>query len=455
MKLNDEYKVTIESFDMNGLGVCHLDNKVVFVENAMEGEEAIIEITSIHSKYIFSKAKKILKKSPNRILDLEESIKLSGEADLIHVDYETELRIKENKVKNTIKTKSNYKLNSIIKSDNPYNYRNKVMVPFGEIIDEDDIKDVVYGFYAKKSHNIIPIENDILTNDISSKILYVIQRYLVLFNVLIYNEQTNKGIFREVMIRNTVNNDFMVVLVTTVNHDFSRLIEMLLDEFKEIKSIYLNINSKQTNVVLSDDFRLLYGTPTIKENILGLDFEVYPASFMQVNHNQCEKLYKEAFRMAELKPNMNVIDAYCGMGSITLNIAKEVNHVYGIEIVPDAIKNANNNKVINNIPNATFICGACEEEIKKLVNKEKIDLIFFDPPRKGCAKEFLDTVISMKIPKIVYISCGIATAARDIKILEENGYELKEVTPCDLFSKTSHVETVACLSLGVLHQEKK
>lgn len=446
MKLDDEYKVIIESFDMNGLGVCHIDNKVVFVENAMEGEEVIISITSIHSKYVFSKAIKILKESPNRIMNLEETNRLSGEADLIHVDYETELKIKENKVKTTIKTNSQYTLNPIIKSDNPYNYRNKVMMPYQEIVDSDDIRDVVYGFYQKKSHNVIPIENDILTNEISSKILYLIKRYLVLFNVSIYDEMTQKGIFREVMIRNTKNNDFMVVLITTKNYDFSRLIEMLTEEFKEIKSIYLNINSKNTNVVLSDDFKLLYGTPTIKENILGLDFEVYPASFMQVNHNQCEKLYSEAFRMADLKFDMNVIDAYCGIGSITLNIAKKVNHVYGIEIVPDAIKNANNNKIINGISNATFICGACEEEIKKLVNKEKIDLIFFDPPRKGCAKEFLDTVISMKIPKIVYISCGISTAARDIKILEENGYELKEVTPCDLFSKTSHVETVCLLT---------
>ena len=203
----------------------------------------------------------------------------------------------------------------------------------------------------------------------------------------------------------------------------------------------------KTNVVLSNDYELLYGNPTLVENILGLDFEVYPASFMQVNHNQAEKLYSEALRLAKLNKNMNVIDAYCGMGSITLNIAKEVSHVYGIEIVNDAIINANNNKVRNNITNATFIVGKCEEEIKKLVNKEKIDLIFFDPPRKGCAKEFLETVIEMKIPKIVYISCGIATAARDIEILVNNGYELKEITPVDLFSKTSHVESIATLTL--------
>ena len=168
---------------------------------------------------------------------------------------------------------------------------------------------------------------------------------------------------------------------------------------------------------------------------------------MQVNHDQCEKLYEEAFRMANLNKNMNVIDAYCGMGSITLNIAKHVNYVYGIEVVPEAIDNANKNKDINGISNVSFICGKCEDEIVKLANKENIDVVFFDPPRKGCDIKFLNTIISMKIKKIVYISCNIATAARDIEILEKNGYELKEVTPTDLFSKTSHVESVCSLSL--------
>ena len=150
--------------------------------------------------------------------------------------------------------------------------------------------------------------------------------------------------------------------------------------------------------------------------------------------------------MINLKPDMNVIDAYCGMGSITLNIAKSVKHVYGIEIVPDAIKNANSNKELNGISNATFILGKCEEKIKELVNKERIDLIFFDPPRKGCDIEFLNTVIEMNIPKIVYVSCNIATAARDIKILEAAGYKLETVTPVDLFSRTLHVEAVCLLN---------
>ena len=443
MKLDDTYKVTIESYDVNGLGVCHIDLRVVFVEYALKDEEVIIKITNVHKKYAFAKAIKILKASKDRILPLDEINKLSGEADLIHINYETELKIKEEKVKTTLKKFNGYKFNNIIKSDNPYNYRNKIMVPFGY----DEFGNVSYGFYQKQSHNIIPMEDDSLSNKKASEILKLIKKYLILFNISIYDETTNKGIFREVMIRNNYKNEFMIVLVLTKKINVDKLIELLTKEYSEIKTIYLNINPNKTNVVLSNDYELLYGNPTLVENILGLDFEVYPASFMQVNHNQAIKLYSEALRLAKLNKNMNVIDAYCGMGSITLNIAKEVSHVYGIEIVNDAIINANNNKVRNNITNATFIVGKCEEEIKKLVNKEKIDLIFFDPPRKGCAKEFLDTVIEMKIPKIVYISCGISTAARDIEILVNNGYELKEITPVDLFSKTSHVETVCMLSL--------
>jgi 23S rRNA (uracil1939-C5)-methyltransferase len=248
------------------------------------------------------------------------------------------------------------------------------------------------------------------------------------------------------MIRHTALNEYMVVLVTTANHDFSELVKYLTSMFPMIKSIYLNINPVKTNVVLSNEYKLLYGRPTITEEILGLKFNVSPSSFMQVNHDQCEALYSKALELADLKPDMNVIDAYCGMGSITLNIAKHVNKVYGIEIVEDAIRNANENKKLNNIENAEFICGKCEEEITKLVNKEKMDVIFFDPPRKGCDINFLNTVISMKIPKIVYISCNIATCARDCKLLLEHGYEIKEVVPVDLFSRTSHVECVVLLN---------
>ena len=441
MNIGDTFKVNIDSFDINGYGVCHIDKKVIFVEEALEGEVVIIEITSIHKKFCFAKAIKILEKSKNRIESPCVYSKVCGGCDMMHIDYETELKIKENRVLQTLRG-LDFKFNPIIKNDNIYGYRNKIMVPFS--IDEDD--DRIYGFYEKKSHNVVSIDKCIVSNDLSNQILYLISRYINLFHISIYDESTNKGLFREVMIRNTKLDEYMVVLVTTANYDFSELVNILTKEFNQIKSIYLNINSKNTNVVLSNEYKLIYGNNTIKEDILGLKFNVSPSSFLQVNHDQCEKLYDKAINSFNLTKDMNVIDAYCGMGSITLNIAKRVNHVYGIEIVEDAIINAKSNMELNNITNATFICGKCEDEIKKLVNKEKIDVIFFDPPRKGCDKSFLETVIEMKIPNIVYISCNIATCKRDIDLLEQNNYKLMEVTPVDLFSKTLHVGTICVLT---------
>ena len=441
MELNETFKVKIDSYDINGYGVCHIDKKIVFVEGAMENETVIIKITDIHSKFCFAKTIKILEKSNDRIESICPYSSLCGGCDLLYMNYDTELKIKENKVRQTLR-KFNYELKPIIKNDNIYGYRNKIMIPFRK----DEEGDVIYGFYEKMTHNVISMDKCIISNDKSNEIVHYIARYLSIFNISIYGESKNTGLFKEVMIRNTKLNEYMVVLIATKDYDFSGLVEYLNKDFPEIKSIYLNINSKLTNVVLSDEYKLLYGTKTITEDILGLKFNVSPASFMQVNHDNCEKLYSEAIKLADLKPNYNVIDAYCGMGSITLNIAKHVNHVYGIEVVESAIINANNNKELNKIFNADFICGKCEDEIKKLVSKDKIDCIFFDPPRKGCDKSFLDTVISMKIDKIIYISCNIATAARDIEILEKGGYKLISATPCDLFSRTSHVETIALLT---------
>ena len=441
MELNQTFKVKIDSYDINGYGVCHIDKKIVFVEGAMEGEEVIIKITDIHSKFCFSKAIKILTPSKDRIEPICPYFEFCGGCDLMYMNYDTESKIKENRVRQTLR-KFTYKENPIIKNDNIYGYRNKIMVPFRK----DEEGDVIYGFYAKMTHDVISMDKCVISNAKANEILHYVGRYLSIFNISIYDEKTNTGLFKEVMIRNTSTNEFMIVLVVPKDYDFTDLVKYLNDNFKEIKSIWLNINDKNTNVVLSDNYKLLSGNETIVEDILGLKFNVSPASFLQVNHDNCEKLYSEAIKLAELKPDMNVIDAYCGMGSITLNIAKKVNHVYGIEIVEAAIINANNNKKLNNIQNADFICGKCEDEIKKLVSREKIDCIFFDPPRKGCDKEFLDTVIKMGIPKIVYISCNIATAARDIDILKKAGYELNSVTPCDLFSRTSHVETIALLT---------
>lgn len=442
MEVGMTYTASVESFDMNGFGVAHIENRVVFIDGAMKEELILCEITNVHKKYAFAKTLKILKASENRIISCCPYSERCGGCDLLHMNYRTECEIKENRVRESLKGRSYVKFNPIIAADAVLEYRNKVMVPFARYED-----DVVFGFYEKNSHKIIPIKQCRISSEPANRILYLVERYLSLFHISLYDETTHTGIFKEVMIRHTSLREYMVVLVVTQKHDFSGLVQLLSAEVKEIKSIYLNVNSAQTNVVLSDRYELLYGNEIILEDILGLKFQVSPATFMQVNHKQCERLYSEALRMADLNGTMTVIDAYCGMGSITLNIAKYVHKVYGIEVVEAAIRNANQNKKLNHISNAEFICGKCEDEITKLVRRERIDVIFFDPPRKGCDIRFLKTVIGMKIAKIVYISCNIATAARDIAVLEQGGYVLKEVTPVDLFSRTSHVESIASLVL--------
>lgn len=439
-------KLEIEGYDMNGLGVAKLDGIVVFVSKALKGEVVQAVLTHVHKKYAFAKAVKIITPSLERIVSPCPYEEGCGGCDLLHMQYKTECRVKEDKVKNAFKKinkENTIKFNPILKNKNIFGYRNKVLLPFG--YDEDD--NVIYGFYEKLSHQIVSIDHCEISNHYVNEVVEFIRKYVSVFHIKVYNEKTKEGIFRGVMVRNNYQNEMMVVLITTRYYDFSRLIEYIKKDFPLIKSMFININPKDTNVMLSSEYIHIYKDKTLIEDILGLKFSVSAGSFMQVNHDGCERLYLEALRMANLSKDMNVIDAYCGMGSITLNIAKQVNHVYGIEIVEEAIINANYNKELNHITNATFICGACEQEMKKLTNLNKIDCIFFDPPRKGCDQRFLDTVIEMQIPNIIYISCNIATAVRDIEYLKKYNYIIKEVTPCDLFSKTSHVECVTLLEL--------
>lgn len=446
MEVGKLIKLEIEDYDMNGLGVSHIDGIVVFVSKALKGEIVLAKLTYLHKKYAFATATKILTPSMDRILSPCPYSEGCGGCDLLHIKYNVECLIKENKVKNAFRLLNQdnaIQFNSIIKNKYILGYRNKIMLPFG--YDEDD--NVIYGFYEKLTHSIISIDKCEISNHYVNDVVEFIRRFVSVMHIKVYDEETHTGIFRGVMVRNNYQNEMMVVLITTQYYDFSELLKYIESDFPFVKSMFICVNPNRSNVMMSGDLIHIYKDDTIIEDILGLKFSVSATSFMQVNHYVCEKMYSEAFRMADLTKDMNVIDAYCGMGSITLNIAKQVKHVYGIEIVEDAILNANHNKEMNHISNVTFICGACEDEIKKLAHRNKIDCIFFDPPRKGCEQSFLDTVIEMSIPKIIYISCNIATAVRDITYLSKKNYKVIEVTPCDLFSKTSHVESICSLVL--------
>ncbi len=445
MRENEEITLDIIDIDHLGLGIGKVDNFPIFIDNAIPGEKVVARIEKLTKNLGQAKNIKIIEESNNREKNICTYYSKCGGCNIMHLKYDYQIKYKTDITKKTIRKVSglNPIIHDCVKNEKIYGYRNKVQVPLSLVDGE-----IISGFYEEKSHTIVPMTNCLIEPIETSSIINDLKEMFKELNISIYNEQTNKGSIRHIMCRINNEEEIMLVIVATNNlKEINQISKEIIKKHPKIVSIYLNINNQKTNVVLGKEFKLIEGQAFITETINNLKFNVHPNSFLQVNHDQCEKLYDKAIEYANLSKDDIVIDAYCGIGSITLNLAKKAKKVYGIEIVKEAIDNANENKKINNIDNVEFICGPCENEIKKLVSKEKIDVIVFDPPRKGCDIEFLNTVIDMKIPKIVYISCKTSTFARDAKILSENGYELIEVTPFDLFSHSTHVETVAFLSI--------
>ena len=359
----------------------------------------------------------------------------------MHMKYEEELRIKRNAFETTIaKMVKNPPIKRVVGSDTPYNYRNKIQLPVDYENDE-----FVVGFYQERSHNIIKSDSCLIENENARTIINEVLELLNESNIYPYIEENHMGDLRHLVLRVNSKNEFMLIMVVKENKPkIAKFINQLKSPL--LKSVYINVNPNKTNVILGKEFIHVKGSEFIEEELFGNKFIIHPNSFFQVNYKQMLKLYKTAIDLLNPKKDETVIDAYCGIGTITLSLAKHVKKVYGIEIVSEAIDNANENKKRNNITNAEFILGKCEEEIMELVSKNKIDAIMMDPPRKGSDKNFLDTVINAKINKIVYISCGPAALARDLAYLKENGYEIKEIVLVDMFSRTTNIESVVLLS---------
>ena len=305
--------------------------------------------------------------------------------------------MKKNFFINTIsKMVKNPPIEDLIGSDNPYNYRNKIQLPVGYVDDS-----FVVGFYQERSHNIIPSDTCLIENEQARTVINEILDLLNESNIYPYDEENHTGDLRHLVIRTNSKNEFMLIMVLRENKPkVMKFIQQIKSPL--IKSLYLNINPNKTNVILGKEFIHVAGNPYLEEELFGNKFNIHPNSFFQVNYNQMKKLYKCAIDMLDAQKNEIVIDAYSGIGTITLSIAPYAKKVYGIEVVGEAVENANENKVRNNIKNVEFIHGKCEEEIMKLVSKEKIDAIMMDPPRKGSDQQFLDTVINAKINKIVH-----------------------------------------------------
>lgn len=438
---NSILELTIEDIDYEGLGIAHLDGYTLFVRDALIGEVVKARVEKVGNKIAFAKTIHHLVKSPSRINPPCSYYAKCGGCNMMHMSYEEELKLKEKAFYNTIdKMVKNPPISHIIGADIEYNYRNKIQLPVGYFEDK-----YVVGFYQERSHKIIPSDSCLIENEKARTIINEVLEILDESNIYPYNEENNTGDLRHLILRVNSKNEFMLIFVVREMKDkIKKVIEKVKNPL--VKSIYVNVNLNKTNVILGKEFIHIANQEFLYEELFGNTFVIHPNSFFQVNYRQMKKLYQTAIDM--LNPNKDevIIDAYSGIGTIALSMAKHAKKVYGIEVVKEAVDNANENKIRNNINNVEFILGKCEEEIESLVKKDHIDSIVMDPPRKGSDQSFLDTIINAKINKIIYISCGPASLARDLKYLTENGYELKKIVLTDMFPRTSNIESVTMLT---------
>ena len=428
-----------------GKGVVKVNNRIYFVDGLFVGEEAELNVLYSRSGVYYAKVSKLIKQSPNRIQPKCKICTSCGGCQYQQIDYKTQLEYKTNRVKNAIKriAKIDTPVNNCIGAKNPYNYRNKIQVPFSK----DRNGKVIYGFYKENSHIIMPIKECAIENKKAAPILWDIKLLLEKHKISTYNEDTGKGILRYVLIRTSLHFDeLMVVLVTSImNFPGQRnLIDELIKLHPEITTVVENVNSRHTNVILGEKEKILYGKGYIQDKICGLTFNVSASSFFQVNPEQVEVLYNTALNLLNDNRNQIVLDAYAGVGTIGLIASSKAKHVYSVELNKFASRNAVENAKRNNVTNITFECDDAGKYISSF--EGDLDVVIMDPPRKGSDEVFLDTLINKKVPEVIYVSCDPETLARDISYLSKF-YDVKYIQPVDMFPMTCHVETVCALSL--------
>ena len=445
---NKEYVVDIVDIGQGGVGIGKYEGFTVFVEGGLIQDKVKVRINKSKKNYAVGDIVEIIEKSPFRVDRIcSDDLKDCGGCQIQELDYNKQLELKTNEVKQVISRigkLENVEIHETIGMQSPCRYRNKAQFPIQNINGSTAI-----GFYKKKSHDVIPTDMCVIQHDINDKIIKIIKTYIQAYNVSIYNETTHTGVLRHLVTKvGFTTNEVMVVLVangTNLPH-LNELASVLKENIPGFKTLVLNVNKAKTNVILGKENKVIYGNGKINDYIGDLVFEISPLSFFQVNPVQTEVLYNKALEYAELKENDTVFDIYCGIGSISLFLAQKATKVYGIEIVEDAIKDAKINAKLNNLNNVEFYVGKAEEVVPKMYSEGKTaNVVVVDPPRKGCDEKVLDTIVSMKPDRVVYVSCNPSTLARDLAYLDERGYKCVEIQPVDMFPHTMHVETVAKL----------
>lgn len=446
VKKNDQFEAEITDLTYQGMGVAKIEDFPVFVANAIPGETVRVGVTKVASSYAFGRVVKVLEESADRNTDVDNTVITTGIAPLATLKYPAQLKYKQTQIEQLLKKQHiDAQVAETLGMENPVGYRNKAQVPVREIKGQLET-----GFYRRNSHNLVPIEDYFIQDPEIDKALVVIRDILRKYHLSAYDENEHRGVLRTVMVRRGYySHEMMVVLVTR-----SKKLPMdtvIVDEIRkalpEVKSIVQNVNPDKTNVIMGSVNNVLWGNKVIFDTLLGLKFAIGPNSFYQVNPQTTEKLYTLAAEKADLKGDEIVIDAYSGIGTISLTIAKHVKQVYGVEIVPGAVDDAKRNADMNNVKNVKFTLGAAEEQMVKWAAEGlKPDVIFVDPPRKGLTPELIEAATVMQPKKIVYVSCNPATLARDLDEFILAGYRIDgPVQPVDQFPQTTHIESITVL----------
>ena len=434
----------INGLGTNGEGVGRRDNLTIFVEGALPTEEILAEVTQSKKNYAVAKLVKILRESKDRVKPVCPIYAECGGCQLQHLNYAAQIKFKRQQVVDAIKhigKMDDVEILDTLGMENPLRYRNKMQFPVG--------KNLKIGCYARGSHKIVDTDSCLIQRAGMDEVLVAVKKILSKYKVSVYDEDTHRGILRHVMSRIGFNGELMIVLITATKNlpNEKNIVNAIRHELPQVASIQQNIQTYHNNVILGRETKILYGKPTIKDKIGKLTFNISARSFFQVNTAQAEVLYNVALNFAELTGHETVIDAYCGIGTITLFVAKSARKVYGIEIVPTAIEDAKKNARENNIRNVEFISGDAINIIPRLYREGiRADVVIVDPPRAGCDKKVLEIFASMNPGKIIYVSCNPATLARDLAILKELNYSTKKIQPVDMFPHSSHVESVALLN---------
>ncbi|WP_307396082.1 23S rRNA (uracil(1939)-C(5))-methyltransferase RlmD [Bacillus horti] len=449
LEKNEYVDVYIDDLSHEGLGVGKVDGYTLFIKDALPGEKVKAKVTKTKKRFGFARLLEIIEHSPHRVEPPCPIYAQCGGCQLQHLGYEEQLRQKEQQVRSQL-TKiggidlEQVKVHPTLGMSEPWRYRNKAQVPIGE-----NEGGLIGGFYRQGTHDIIDMQECLIQHEANDEVIQKTKDIAQELGIRAYDEQKHSGLLRHVVVKyGFYTQELMIVLITkeeTIPHK-EMFIEKLRESFPNLKSIIRNVNKAKTNVIFGEQTKVLWGEEYIYDQIGDIRFAISARSFYQVNPQQTKVLYDKALEYAQLQGHETVIDAYCGIGTISLFLAQKAKKVLGVEVVPEAIADAKRNARLNHIENAEFAVGEAEKVIPWWKAQGiTADVIVVDPPRKGCDEALLETIIQMKPERVVYVSCNPSTLARDLKFLEDGGFKTVEVQPVDMFPHTSHVECVVLL----------